>query len=312
MSAPMYQPYGMQQPGMQPMYQQPYGMQQPSMMPQMYMNAQGANSEGLNAAFNSQAAIGQAQANAMNAMNQNLRLPYSEREDANVGDNDDSDCDEDHNTKLELKKYANVPPINTEPNPFRYIFGASEENWHRFYNFNIKADEIYKAYVICNNASGWESKSEEDKTKQKNDLENLRRVVKQGSIISSKTWLTRFVFASIIILIVMIILFICELCQSYITVTTFAFYVPITFVLSLFLLYDLKYNAKGRGINNWSSIKSDISSWKIENNTIGALHAKIDEKFKFLHPFNNPMIVSNRPAQPQQSGLLTNLVKSLI
>ena len=304
---PMYQQSGM----MQPMYpQQPYSMQQPGMMPQMYMNPQGANTDGLNAAFNAQALIGQAQANAMNTMNQNIKGPYTEREDANVGDNDDSDCDEDRNTKLELKNYANVQPINTEPNPFRYIFGASEENWHRLYNFNIKADEIYKAYVICNNASG--SKSETDKIKQNNDLENLRRVVKQGPIIAAKTWLTRFIFAAIIILIIMIILFICELCQSYITVTTFAFYVPITFVLSLFLLYDLKYNAKGRGINNWTTMKTDIKSLAIGNITVEGLNAKIDEKFKFLHPFNNPMIVSNRPAQPQQSGLLNHLFKGLI
>lgn len=262
---------------------------QPNLM--MGMPQQG--NEGLNNVFN-------AQADGMKIMNLSLKTPYVGRLDTHVGDDDDSDCDEEKNNKSELKQNCKLSKINTESNPFRYLFGASAENWHKYYDFIFSQDQIYKDFVLVNNANI--SEKIYPQPRQAADMEILRRVVKQGPIIAAKTWLTRSIFLFIIILIIMLILSVIGAAQ--ISGIVFAVVGGLAVVVPLFLLYDWKYNSKGRGINRWTTVKNDIERMVDENITTEGLYKKIDEKFKYLNPFQGITVHhSNQPAQPaQQSG----------
>lgn len=282
---------------MYPSYSQPgmggpgYPMMPPQPNLMMGMPQQG-NNEGLNNVFN-------AQADAMKTMNRSIKTPYQERDDSNEGDNDDSDCDEEKNIKDSLKNSELLTRINIEPNPFKYIFGASEENWHKYYDFTFNQDKIYKDYVVLNNAND----KNNTKPQAVNDMEILRRVVKQGPILMAKTWLTRCILVFIIILIIMTILFVNDIAQSYVNKITFIIVGVLSFIIPLACLYDWKYNSKGRGINRWTTIKSDVRALASGVITVEDIHNRIAEKFKYLHPFQVPIIHRNGSAPPaQQSG----------
>ena len=279
----MYPSYS--QPGMYGGPGYPMMPPQPNLM--MGMPQQG-NNEGLNNVFN-------AQADAMKTMNRSLKVPYVARLDINEGDNDDSDCDEEKNDKdfLKLNDSDIIPKINTQSNPFKYLFGVSADNWHKYYDFNENKNNIYKDFVLLNNASY------PDNMERKVDMELLRRVVKQGPIIAAKTWLTRSTIVFTIILIIMLILSVSNAAQ--ISGIAFIAVGGISAVFILGCLYDCQFNSKGRGINRWSNIKREIKELASINITVEDLFIKIDNAHKPKEPFIIQR--SNPPAQPtQQSG----------
>ena len=230
------------------------------------------------------------QANAMKIMNMSLLTPYVPRSNINEGDNDDSDCDETHNEKKDLTNHESsgiLLNINTQTNPFKYLVGASAENWHKYYDFDMQKNNIYKDFVYLNNKNYPSTKEQEV------DMEILRRVVKQSPILMAKTWITRSIVLSIIVLIIMICIPATKL--------GFIIFGAISITLILACLYDWQFNSKGRGVNRWSSIKTEIGQLATTGITIKELYEKIDSKYT---P-KEPLIIhhNNQPAQPtQQSG----------
>ena len=276
MMYPSYPPYS--QPGMYGGPGYPMMPPQPNLM--MGMPQQGT--QGLDNVFN-------AQADAMKIMNLSLLTPYVPKLNINQGDDDDSDCDETHNEKIDLTEHKGngiLLNINTQSNPFKYLFGASEENWHKYYDFDKHKNSIYKDFVYLNNENYPNTKAREV------DMEILRRVVKQSPILMAKTWITRSIMLSIIVLIIMICIPASE--------TGFIIFGVISCTLILACLYDWQFNSKGRGVNRWNSIKTEIGQLVTTGITVKQLYEKIDNDHKPKEPF---IIHNNRPAQPaQQSG----------
>jgi len=189
-------------------------------------------------------------------------------------DNDEEDLNIDKNN--DYKGYI-VPKIVTDD--WGFYFGISKSNYHPYYNYKTSAPDIREAYINATNSKDTQyntTKNENNDGKiwgeQADDLAILRRVVKQGPIMTAKSHIIPTIIFFIVINVIILIVYLVKNDISGMAIGSIFGIVNFIFIVSLGITwYQINHGLKAQGLGNWRNLQNDVRTAASKNNSTGTL-----------------------------------------
>lgn len=233
-------------------------------------------------------------------------------------ENDEVDLDSEKNDLYNKGPLTHTQKIVTN-DPTKYLFGISKTNWHPFYNYQNSIDDIRNRYLLITNKDDPYGENDpvtkgdqrtddsielfgnKDMTyHQAHDLTLLRRIIKQGPIMTAKCGVLPIIISSIIINIIILLVY---LLTTFIPGTAIGWIFGIVnflFIASLVSKwYTINYSSKIEGITNWNNLKSEIENASNNQPDLNTIETKLKELNKPSAPTGNPPGGNNQATTQQ-------------
>lgn len=229
-------------------------------------------------------------------------------------ENNEKDLNGDENDKYNIIT-GRIPNIIT--NDVLKYFGLSATNWHPYYNYQNSVKDIRKSYLQITNKDipyGKKERKENDIElfghpdmcdQQASDLTRLRRVIKQGPIMETKSQiLPLIIFVTIFNIILLILYFVTDEDK----IPKYVIWIGIGIVNFILVTklgwtwYAINHQLKNEGIINWVKLKETVADASNNQPDLNTIEKKLDDMDIMTNP--NPMVpMSSYPPgylQPQQ------------